>query len=324
MQIKTVPPSAKSNCLFFWILTFVVIGIVITGLSGCEQKEEALVIKLEDKKPLEVKKRSSEEKSIRIAIGAMITPKAGFAYYRYLLTYIEEQLGKPIKFIDKKTYQETNALLKSGNVHAAFVCGLPYVDGYDEFKLELLVVPQSYGKTEYYSYLIVPKDSPVKNFKDLQGKRFAFTDPRSNTGKLVPTYLLEKMGQTPDSFFKEYVYTYAHDKSIEAVARKLVDGAAVDSLIWEYLNQRNSELASKTKVIWKSPPYGIPPVVVSSSLDEAIKNQLKEVFLNIHKEEKGREILKGLMIEKFILGDDKAYDSIRTMKAWVKQKANKP
>jgi phosphonate transport system substrate-binding protein len=299
-------------------------SIIFTGLAvgllmfaGCTKKEKAKEVSLEERKPLKEEVVSHEKTPLRIAIGAMITPKEGFAYYRRLLDYIGERLERPVEFVDKESYAEINELLRSGQLDAAFVCSGPYVEGHDEFGLELVVSPQAYGETVYYSYIIVNIDSPVKTFEELRGKSFAFTDPKSNTGKLVPTYMLAKMNETPDSFFKEYRFTYAHDKSIKAVSHALVDGAAVDSLIWEYSNKTNPEITSRTRIVLKSPPYGIPPFVASSGIDAETKEKLKEILLNIHKDEKGREMLKGMMIEKFVLADDSAYDSIREMKAWI-------
>jgi phosphonate transport system substrate-binding protein len=144
----------------------------------------------------------------------------------------------------------------------------------------------------------------------------------SNSGKLVPTYLLARMNETPETFFKKYIYTQSHDKAIQAVAQGIVDGAAVDSLIWEYANRTNPRFTSKTRIIQKSPPYGIPPFVVRPGLDPAIKKRLRTIFLNAHKDEQGREILKGMMVDKFVVIDDSAYNSIREMNTWIKtQKA---
>ncbi|MCM8832078.1 MAG: PhnD/SsuA/transferrin family substrate-binding protein [Candidatus Omnitrophica bacterium] len=50
----------------------------------------------------------------------------------------------------------------------AFVCGWPYyVEGYDKLGLELLAAPKIGGKTVYYSYIIVKKDSDITNFEEL-------------------------------------------------------------------------------------------------------------------------------------------------------------
>ena len=256
-------------------------------------------------------------KHIRIAVGGMITPKEGLAYYRHFLDYIEEKLGKEVDFVDRDDYAEINDMLRNGELDAAFVCSGPYVDGHKEFGMELLAAPQAYGETVYYSYIIVAKNSTVKNFEDLRGKSFAFSDPLSNTGKLVPTYMLARMHESPDTFFSRYIFTYKHDKSIQTVAQGVVDGAAVDSLIWEYLNRTNPEFTSKTRIISKSPPYAIPPVVVQRGLDPQIKERLKQIFLNAHNDNKGRELLKKMMIDKFVVIDDSAYDSVREMKSWL-------
>lgn len=290
---------------------------LIIGFSGCTQKKDVKKVSLEKMERLKPRETLYREQSVRIAVGGMITPKEGFAYYKQLLDYIGEKLGRPVELIDKETYAEINDLLKAGEIDVAFVCGGPYVDGHDSFGLELLVAPQAYGESVYYSYIIVPFDSPVKSLEELRGKVFAFTDPLSNTGKLVPTYMLAKMGETPDSFFSEYIYTYKHDKSIERVAQKIVDGAAVDSLVWEYLNRTNPGLTSKTKIIKKSPPYGIPPVVARPGLDPTLKEQIKNILLNAHEDKTGKQILKKMMINKFVVIDDSAYNTIRDMQKWV-------
>jgi len=112
-------------------------------------------------------------------------------------------------------------------------------DGKKEFGLKPLVVPVAHGEPVYYSYIIVPKDSPAKTFEDLKGTRFAFSDPQSNTGKLVPTYMLAIRNETPDSFFSTYVFTYAHDNDgkfpphTERVALRVKDTFDVTELnIW--------------------------------------------------------------------------------------------
>lgn len=286
------------------------------GLTGCGAKEKNKEVDI-TKKEVAEKGVPLKGESIRIAVGSMTTPKEGFAYYRQLLDYIGGKLGRPVEFIDKKSYAEVNALLRSGDVDMAFVCGEPYVEGKKEFGLELLVAPQVDGKTVYYSYIIVPADSPAESLKDLRGKIFAFADPMSNSGKLVPTYMLAKINETPKSFFSKYFYTYAHDKTIKIVAQGIADGGAVDSLIWEYENAVDPRYTSRTKIIAKSEPFGIPPVVVRPGIDPDLKEKLREILINIDQDKKGEEILKGMMIDKFVLINDKAYDSIRRMRTFI-------
>jgi phosphonate transport system substrate-binding protein len=199
----------------------------------------------------------------------------------------------------------------------AFVCGGPYVDGHRAFGMELLAAPQAYGGTVYYSYIIVPAGSPANDLTSLRGKTFAFTDPMSNSGALVPTFMAAQLGTTPERFFGKVVFSGSHDTSIASVAAGLVDGAAVDSLIWEYANRTDPTHTAKTKVIVKSEPFGIPPVVVPKELDPALKERLRAVLLGADQDPKGREILAGMMIDRFVPIPDSAYDSIRAMQQRV-------
>jgi len=300
----------------FYLLCF----ICLTLLNlNCSNNENVITINPDRTVEIKTNLMSFDKDTLRIAVGGMITPKEGFSYYRRLLDYIEERSGRNVRFIDREDYAEINNMVKNNEVDVAFVCGGPYVDGHDEFGMELLVAPRAYGGTVYYSYIIVNADSNIHNFQELRGRKFAFTDPLSNTGALVPTFMLSKINETPESFFKGYDYTYAHDKSIMAVAMGLADGAAVDSLIWEYINATNPEYTSKSRIIRKSSPYGIPPVVVRKGLDPDLKEQLREIFLGIHKNGTGKEILQGMMTEKFVEIDNEAYDSIREMKSWLNE-----
>lgn len=298
------------------IYRFLLIVAMLQLMVGCNQNPQQK-INLEKREAIVAEKQNG--KAIRIAVGGMITPREGFAYYRQFLDYIGERMGQPVEFVDREDYAEINKLVATGQVDVAFVCGGPYVDGKKEFGMEILAAPVAYGETVYYSYIIVNKNSPFQQLSDLRGKRFAFTDPLSNTGKLVPTYMLAKMKETPDSFFGKYSYLGSHDKAIEAVAKGVVDGAAVDSLIWEYANSTSSEFTSKTRIILKSPPYGIPPVVVPKGLAPEQKERLRKIFLEAHVDPKGTEILKKMHIDRFVTLDDNAYDSIREMKTWLEK-----
>ena len=141
--------------------SLLVFGFVPLFSSGCTGGEKAREVNLEKRETLKRDPVSPEKKPIRIAVGSMITPRAGFIYYRELLDYIGEKLDRPVAFVGKEKYAEVNELLRTGGLDVAFICSGPYVDGHDNFGMELLVVPQAYGKTVYYSYILVHKDSPV-------------------------------------------------------------------------------------------------------------------------------------------------------------------
>ncbi|MCM8804308.1 MAG: phosphate/phosphite/phosphonate ABC transporter substrate-binding protein [Candidatus Omnitrophica bacterium] len=294
---------------------FLLISVILFCLTACEKKE---IKEIKIFQPEEEKKISIQERSIKVGIAAVLSPKDGFIYYKELLDYLSEKMSYPI-VIKYGHYKEINECLKSGELDIAFVCSGAYIEGNKKFKLQLLVSPVVNNKTTYHSYIIVHKESSISNFDQLKGKSFAFTDPLSNSGYLFPVFYLAKKGKTPQQFFYKTIFTYSHDNSIIAVAEKLIDGAAVDSLVYDWMKQTKPDLIARTKIILSSPPFGIPPVVVPYKIDSSFRENLQNFFLNLHKEEKGRQILSKLKIDKFIKPDDRIYDSIRIMKTKVEQ-----
>lgn len=254
---------------------------------------------------------------LKIAVAAMISPKYTYKYYVDLLNLIGDLTDRTIRFIQKKTYAEVNDLIGQNEVDLAFVCSGPYVSGKEKFGMQILVVPQCHGEKVYYSYFITSKSGNIRSFEALRGKTFAFTDPLSNSGYVVPTYVLAMRGETPESFFKRTFFSYSHDNSIQAVSDGLADGAAIDSLIYNFIQAKNPELTEKTIIIEKSPPYGIPPVVVSPKIDSGLKEKLKNIFLSIHQYPQGKMILDNLQIERFIEGNDEDYNTVREMQHFI-------
>ncbi len=257
------------------------------------------------------------DRMIKIGVASMVTPVDAVKYYQEIIDYIGEQIKQPVQMVHRRSYEEMDSLLERGEVKVAFICSAPYVKNREKFGVELLVAPSVNGKATYHSYIIIHKDSPIKSFAELKGKVFAFTDPRSNSGKLYPTYLLKTMEFTPEGFFKRFLYSYSHNKSVELVAKRVVDGAAVESLVYEYMLKKDSPYAKQTRVIKRSPPFGIPPVVVTRDINPDLKKKIRDAFLNMHKTKRGRAILEAMMIDDFVQISDSAYDSIRRMEKAV-------
>ncbi len=244
-------------------------------------------------------KPNDTDKILTVAVGAMISPSQTMANYQELIEYIGEQIGRETRIIQRKTYSEINSLVGKGEVDIAFICTGPYIRGKADAGFEAIATPVVRGEPYYRAYLLVHRDSPHQAIEDLAGSVFAFTDPESNTGAMVPKNWLADIGETPDTFFKQVHYTYSHDNSILAVAASLVDGASVDGHIWEYYQQTDPVHTSRTKVIRKSEPFGSPPLVASAFIDDALKSHIQQALLHMHEDDAGKSILKKLMIDRF-------------------------
>ncbi len=297
-------------------LSILAIALVTFTSAGCQQEPDIKRVSLAPTSD-DLQNATKGQEKLRFAIGAVISPERTYSTYYEFVRYIGERLGQPYEMVQRKTYAEINELLYMKNVQAGLICTGAYVDGHEKFGLKALAVPVCYGEPVYYSYIIVPNDSLVENFEQLRGKRFAFTDPLSNTGYYYPMYLLAVRDETPDSFFGSYIFTYSHDNSIQAVAEGLVDAAAVDHLVYLYDFSTNPELEERIKVIHESPAFYINPIVVPADTDAAYERKLKAILLGMHEVPEGKEILEKLKIERFVEASDSRYDFVREMRKTV-------
>jgi len=260
---------------------------------------------------------------IRIGVTPVLAEKH-LDLNRQFVAYLGEKLGVATTLVQRSSYQEMSDLLEAGDLEIAFSCGLPYVIDHQRFGLELLAAPEVYDGPIYYSYVIVAADSPVRSLDGLRGMRYAFSDPLSNSGWLVPTHELARRGTTPQEFFRKTIFTFSHSESIEAVAVKFVDGASVDSYVYDYLAITRPSLVARTRIVERSAPHPIPPLVVRAGVPGPVKARLRAALFEMDRDDRGRAILAGLRIKRFLPVSDAAFDGIRTMHRFVASRPGTP
>jgi phosphonate transport system substrate-binding protein len=301
-------------------LTLLSLTLVVLMLAACAPSNSIPVVRLNNLQPLP-DRPANDVIPLRIAVAAVISPQGTADSYAPLLDYLERRLNRPVELVQRRTYAEINDLIETGFVDVAFVCTSAYVAGQRGFGMQLLAAPEVNGETVYYSLLIVPANSDAQSMADLRGKVFAFTDPMSNTGRNYPTHLVQQLGGTPETFFSRTFFTYSHDDAIRAVASGLADGAAVDSLVYDYAVQREPDLAARTQIILRSPPFGIPPVVVGPNARPQLVAELRDAIIGMSDDPDGRTVLHALGIERFVVIKDSIYDSVRVLEAQVTSSA---
>ncbi len=299
----------------YWVFSF----FVLLSLSACGPTSPEQTTKYVNLNHLEPLPAPAEEeiRPLKVAVAAVISPQGSAESYAPLLDYISQELGRPVERVQRRTYTEVNELVRTGEVDVAFVCTSSYLVGERQFGMQLLSAPQVNGEAVYYAAIIVPVDSPARDLDDLRGRVFAFTDPISFTGRMYPTYLLQKDGETPENFFERTFFTYSHDDAIYAVANGIADGASVDKLVLDFAIKRDPELAQRIRVIHISPPFGIPPVVVGPQIRPQLFATLQEILLTMHLNPEGQAALEALDYDRFVPIDDSDYESAKIIEALV-------
>jgi len=294
--------------VFFSILKNIFSSIVIFTiflLFSCSDHKQKYV-KVFDESVKNSYPDAMRKPEIHFAIAPVLSSKSSLILYSPMLDYIEKHLNRKLEVTFPKSYLETNAAIENGTCDIAIVCTGAFLKG--KKYMEVIVVPEISGKTFYNSYIIVNKESDIKDLSQLKNKVFAFTDPLSLSGFYYAAYRIKTMGYKISDFFEKIIWTKSHDLSIKNVGEGLVDGASVDSIVYDFLIKNKNEFALKTKVIEKSFDLGIPPVVVRSDLENNLKEQIQSIFLRMDTDNEGKKILQKIGIDRFVKPDMSIYN----------------
>lgn len=227
-------------------------------------------------------------------------------------TYLEARLQRPVQFSQRSTYRQIIELMLSDKLDFAWICGYPF----QQFRphLELVAVPLYQGEPYYQSLLIVPSsDLETRHIRDLKGRIFAYADPDSNSGYLVPQAAIEALGEDRDTFFRKSFFTWAHAKVVQAVADGLANGGAVDGYVWETLARIEPELTRRTRVVSRSQRFGFPPIVVRKDVADSDRLALRAALVDMHLDAEGRGLLAELNLDGFSVQDPAIFDDIKKL-----------
>ncbi len=232
--------------------------------------------------------------------------------------YLQQRLQRPVRFVQRTTYKEITDLILQQQIEFAWICGYPYLQFQQQ--LRLLAVPLYQGRPVYQSYLIVPAtDTTTTSIEQLKGKIFAYSDPDSNSGYLVPQYQIKRLGADRNNFFRRSFFTWAHEKVVEAVAMGVAQGGAVDGYIWDTLVLFNPDMTRHTRIAQKSIEFGFPPFVANATVAEEDFSSIQNVLLSMSSDSQGRSLLQRLNLDGFSIQDPSLFDGIGLMKQAIEQ-----
>lgn len=281
-------------------------AVAIAFLAGglvFEFKEQALArpdatVSLTDLVPPGKALPPAQQTRLRVAIGPQMPGHLTPGGFQAASSYLSRRLGQPVDVVRGRSLGGVIADVRAGDVSVGIMASGPFVLARREFGLIPLAAPIVRGRSTHRSCLVVRRGSKVRKIADLRGRSFAFTDPLSIAGGLVPTASLARFGEKPATFFSRVVYTHDHRRSIAAVAEGVVDGAAVDSLAYDAA-ARDAILKPKIRAVWRSIAFANGPVAVHPRTPVETRSRLLAVLLEMHREPAGRKVLASLGVDGF-------------------------
>ena len=208
-----------------------------------------------------------------------------------------------------RAFADYNAVVEAmgfGHIDMAYYGPRTYVFAHAKYGAEALVTQLIDGVPFYYSYLIVPADSLVRDLSDLRGEAVAFGDPASTSGSLMPKLALQGEGIDPDRDIRP-LHTGAHDATALAVENRQVAGGFIDSAFFQLLVRQGKVDADKVKVVWQSERLFQYPWATAGGMDQSLRERIRQAFLKI----RDPLILNAFGASAFIEAQDADYEVIR-------------
>lgn len=249
-----------------------------------------------------------------IAVQPTSTPEQLTADAKELREFLSKRVGRDVEIVFPTTYAGVVEALRFGHAHAAFMSAWPAHLAVKHAKAEValaevreVVIGQEKREaTFYFSYWVVPKDSPIEKLEQLRGKRAAFPSPLSTSGYVAPLARLVELGLIPPhpgkevdprAFFGDIHFAGGYAQGWEALKAKQVDVTVIAGDVSEKLYR---DVLGGTKVIEQQGPIPSHAVVFARALDAGSKATLRDALLALGKpEHRGlmRKFISGIFVE---------------------------
>jgi phosphonate transport system substrate-binding protein len=262
-----------------------------------------------------------------VTFGLLSTENAAEITRRWgpILAQLEKDLGVKVKHVTATDYRGTIEALKFKKAEVGHLGPKAYVEASanNYANVEPIVQLQlANGSLGYRSCLIVHAESDIFSPEDMAGKTFAFNDPNSTSGYLVPSaFFMMELGVDPRKHFSKVTFSGSHEASILAVAAKKVEIASTNLPDLQQLTRENKVPRGALRVIWVSKLIPNDPIVVRKDLPASLKSAIQESLTTMRA--RNPEAFKdiGAWLGNFVVADDGKYQVIRDLNETAKKLA---
>ena len=226
-----------------------------------------------------------------------------------LANYLEKKLGIPVELKTATDYAGVITAMQFKHIDVAYFGPKSYVEAALRANAEAFVIEVGEDGTQgYHGMIITKKGSGINSIEDAKGKVWAFTDPNSTSGTLVPTvYFYKDLKIDPEKYFSRVIYSGGHAASILAVKAGKIDVASTNDLDMARGDGKEWNKDKDFNIIWTSKLIPGSPMAYRKDLPESLKKALKDAFLSYN----DKEGLEKLKLKGYAVASDDIYDPIR-------------
>ncbi|THB77894.1 MAG: phosphonate ABC transporter substrate-binding protein [Desulfobacteraceae bacterium] len=232
-----------------------------------------------------------------------------------LIDHLENELGIKVEPFSASDYAGIITAMAHKHIDFAYFGPKSYVEASARANAQALALELNKdGAKGYYGIIVTHKDSGITTLEQAtdKSKTFAFTDPNSTSGCLVPSVLFYRDLQTPpENLFKEVSFSGSHGASILAVKNKKVQVASTNNIDFNRMIEKGAVSRDDFNIIWTSELIPGAPMCGRKDLPNSLKSAFTGALMSFNFDLKGLDKLQN---GGYAPVSDSTYDVVRYMK----------
>jgi phosphonate transport system substrate-binding protein len=240
-------------------------------------------------------------------------------YSNIFVKFMEKETGLYFKSGVPTNYITVVEAFGSNRADIAVINSFGYLLANSKYGAIAKLKTLRHGKDSYAGAIMVRADSGIKSLKDLNGKRFAFTDAASSSGYLFPLKLLNdnkiKLGNTTFAGKHDTVVTMIYQKQVDAGGvfwADPFDGKIEDAR--EKVKTQFPDIEEKVIILQLTEPIPNDPFIFRKDLPEEISQKFIKGLSKFLSTKEGKEAFRIIYaLDGIVPATDKDYDGLRNV-----------
>lgn len=224
-----------------------------------------------------------------------------------LAEYLASQLNARVLIQMSKDYESHIERIGNNSYDISYIGPSSYISVVKKYgKQKILARLEVQGKPVFHGVIVARQESSINTIHDLNGKRIAFSSPRSTMGYMVPKYLMHKAGISLDSL-KEHKFLGNHKNVALGVLLGEFDAGAVKEEVFHKYRSKG------LKAITISPELSEHLFLANKNLSDKLIAKIKKTMYVAHKSKNGKKLLNKIKptVTALVPGKDADYESLR-------------
>ncbi|MBC7714057.1 MAG: phosphate/phosphite/phosphonate ABC transporter substrate-binding protein [Rhizobacter sp.] len=235
------------------------------------------------------------------------------------LKFMEKETGYFFKSGVPSNYVAVVEAFGSNRADVAVMNSFGYLLANSKYGAEAKLKALRHGKDYYAGAIYVSEKSGIKTLKDLNGKKFAFTDSSSTSGYLYPLKIFKdeniKLGNTMFAIKHDNVITMIYQGQVDAGAAFYSDafGGSIKDARERVLTQF-PDVEKKVKVLKITDKIPNDPFVFRKGIAPEMSAKIINALVKYLGTEEGKTVFKNIYaIDGIVPASNKDYDSLRAV-----------